>query len=268
MIEAIVEDLEAKRELFRELEVVVARRRDPRVEHVVAVDHGARRGLKHPGRIVGMHFFNPAPVLPLVEVVSGLATDAAVAETIYATARGVGQDAGARGVDAGLHRQPLRAAVLRRGAAPARRARGRPGDARRGDARGRRLPDGAVRADGPDRPRRQLRGDEERLGGVLPRPALRAVGPAAGARRGGLPRPQVGARLLRLRAGRREARAARPKRREAAAGARSRSTASSAPLRRAASSASRRAGVGGRARAPRIRRSRRRDRRAAARGSR
>ena len=44
VVEAIVEDLDAKRKLFRELEVVVARRRDPRDEHVVAVDHRARRG--------------------------------------------------------------------------------------------------------------------------------------------------------------------------------------------------------------------------------
>ena len=93
--------------------------------------------------------------------------------------RGVGQGAGARDVDAGIHRQPLRAAVLRRGAAPARRARRRRRDDRRRDARGRRLPHGPVRADGPDRPRRQLRRDAKRVGGVLPRSALHAVGAAA-----------------------------------------------------------------------------------------
>ena len=42
--------------------------------------------MKHPGRVAGMHFFNPAPLMPLVEVVSGLATDGDVADTIYATA--------------------------------------------------------------------------------------------------------------------------------------------------------------------------------------
>ena len=45
---------------------------------------GAR--LRNPERLVGMHFFNPAPLMALVEVVKGLATDNAVAETVHATA--------------------------------------------------------------------------------------------------------------------------------------------------------------------------------------
>ncbi len=48
-------------------------------------------GMKHAGRIVGMHFFNPAPILPLVEVVSGLATDRAMADVVYATAQAWGK---------------------------------------------------------------------------------------------------------------------------------------------------------------------------------
>jgi 3-hydroxybutyryl-CoA dehydrogenase len=91
VIEAIVEDLEAKRELFRELEVVVA------ADTILATNTSSlsvtaiAAGLKHPARVVGMHFFNPAPVLPLVEVVSGLATDAAVAQTVYDTAAAWGK---------------------------------------------------------------------------------------------------------------------------------------------------------------------------------
>ncbi len=86
VIEAIVEDLEAKRELFRELEVVVA------ADAILATNTSSlsvtalAAGLKHAGRVVGMHFFNPAPVLPLVEVVSGLATDPGIAQTVYDTA--------------------------------------------------------------------------------------------------------------------------------------------------------------------------------------
>ena len=86
VVEAIVEDLEVKRRLLRDLEVVIA------PQTILASNTSSlsitalATGLKHPGRVVGMHFFNPAPILPLVEVVSGLATDPAVAQTTYATA--------------------------------------------------------------------------------------------------------------------------------------------------------------------------------------
>jgi hypothetical protein len=76
-------------------------------------------GLQHPGRLVGMHFFNPVPLMKLVEVVSGLHTDAPVAEAIFEAEPGLGQDAGAREEHAGLHRQPHRAALLRRDAGAA-----------------------------------------------------------------------------------------------------------------------------------------------------
>jgi 3-hydroxybutyryl-CoA dehydrogenase len=47
--------------------------------------------MDRPGRVVGMHFFNPAPSLPLVEVVSGRLTERPVAETIFATAKAWGK---------------------------------------------------------------------------------------------------------------------------------------------------------------------------------
>ena len=86
VIEAIVEDLATKHALFRELEVIVP------PDAILASNTSSlsitalAAGLKRPARVVGMHFFNPAPILPLVEVVTGLSTDPAVAETIYATA--------------------------------------------------------------------------------------------------------------------------------------------------------------------------------------
>ena len=91
VVEAIVEDLDVKRKMFRDLEVVVA------PEAVLASNTSSfsvtsiAAGMKRPGRIVGMHFFNPAPILPLVEVVSGLATDPAVATLVYDTARAWGK---------------------------------------------------------------------------------------------------------------------------------------------------------------------------------
>lgn len=91
VIEAIVEDLDAKRKLLRELEVVVA------PTAILASNTSSfpitalAAGMKHPRRIVGMHFFNPAPVMPLVEVVSGLATDPAIAAAVHATAAAWGK---------------------------------------------------------------------------------------------------------------------------------------------------------------------------------
>ena len=91
IVEAIVEDLAAKRELFASLENVVA------ADCIIASNTSSlsitalAAGMKHPGRFVGMHFFNPAPILPLVEIVSGLATSPEVAARAYATAAAWGK---------------------------------------------------------------------------------------------------------------------------------------------------------------------------------
>jgi 3-hydroxybutyryl-CoA dehydrogenase len=83
VVEAIVEKLEAKRALFRELEAVVA------PEAILATNTSSisvtaiANGLQHPGRLVGMHFFNPVPLMKLVEVVSGLQTERRVADAVF-----------------------------------------------------------------------------------------------------------------------------------------------------------------------------------------
>lgn len=93
VIEAVVEDLEVKRHLFAELEEVV---RDDAIlatnTSSLSVTAIAAR-LRHPQRLVGMHFFNPPPLMALVEIVSGLATRRAVAETAFATAAAWGKEA-------------------------------------------------------------------------------------------------------------------------------------------------------------------------------
>ena len=90
-IEAIVERMDIKHALFNEMEYRVG------PEVILASNTSSlsltalARGLKHPERVVGMHFFNPAPVMKLVEVISGAATDPAIAEVTAATARAWGK---------------------------------------------------------------------------------------------------------------------------------------------------------------------------------
>nr|WP_315258146.1 3-hydroxyacyl-CoA dehydrogenase PaaH [uncultured Duganella sp.] len=92
VVEAIVEDLGAKRALFAQLEAIVAD------DCILATNTSSisvtaiAAGLRAAGRLVGMHFFNPVPLMALCEVVSGLATDAAVAQTVYDTAAAWGKN--------------------------------------------------------------------------------------------------------------------------------------------------------------------------------
>jgi 3-hydroxybutyryl-CoA dehydrogenase len=78
VIEAIVEDVAAKQKVFAELERIT------RPEVVLATNTTAcsiseiASAVKNPGRVVGMHFFNPAVVMRLVEIMPGIATDPAV----------------------------------------------------------------------------------------------------------------------------------------------------------------------------------------------
>jgi len=92
VIEAIVEELQPKRALFGELDALV------REEAILATNTSAlsvteiAAATACPERVVGMHFFNPAPVLPLVEIVR---TDLASEETVEAAvefARRIGKE--------------------------------------------------------------------------------------------------------------------------------------------------------------------------------
>lgn len=89
--EAIVENLDAKQALYRDLEAIVG----PdcifgtNTSSISVTAIGA--ALKHPERLAGLHFFNPAPLMALVEIVSGLVTDKAIAETLFATAAAWGK---------------------------------------------------------------------------------------------------------------------------------------------------------------------------------
>ncbi|GAA2708519.1 MULTISPECIES: 3-hydroxyacyl-CoA dehydrogenase [Streptomyces] len=85
VIEAIVEQLGVKQKLFEELEQVVAQDCLLATNTSSLAVTAVAAALRHPGRFVGLHFFNPAPLMPLVEVVRGFATDEAAAERARAT---------------------------------------------------------------------------------------------------------------------------------------------------------------------------------------
>lgn len=91
VVEAIVESLEAKQKLYRDLEDIVGADcifgTNTSSISVTAIGSALQR----PERLAGLHFFNPAPLMALVEVVSGLATDAAVAEVLFDTAAAWGK---------------------------------------------------------------------------------------------------------------------------------------------------------------------------------
>ncbi|WP_329300690.1 3-hydroxyacyl-CoA dehydrogenase [Streptomyces sp. NBC_00659] len=91
VVEAVLEELDVKQRLFGELEDIVGD------DCLLATNTSSLSvtaiggALRNPGRLVGLHFFNPAPLLPLVEVVSGFATDVTSATRAYETARAWGK---------------------------------------------------------------------------------------------------------------------------------------------------------------------------------
>ncbi|MEH6825066.1 MAG: 3-hydroxyacyl-CoA dehydrogenase PaaH [Motiliproteus sp.] len=93
VIEAVVERLEVKQQLFGDLESICS-------ANVILASNTSSisltaigSALQRPQRLVGMHFFNPAPVMKLVEVISGLETDSGVADSVYRLAESWGKQA-------------------------------------------------------------------------------------------------------------------------------------------------------------------------------
>jgi 3-hydroxybutyryl-CoA dehydrogenase len=91
VIEAIVEELEPKRELFSELDRIC------RPDAVLATNTSAlsvteiAAAAAGPERVVGMHFFNPAPLMPLVEIVRAELTADEPFETAFAFGERIGK---------------------------------------------------------------------------------------------------------------------------------------------------------------------------------
>jgi 3-hydroxyacyl-CoA dehydrogenase/enoyl-CoA hydratase/3-hydroxybutyryl-CoA epimerase len=91
VIEAVVESLEAKREVFSRLD------RATRPAAVLATNTSSlsvaaiAEATRHPGRVVGLHFFNPVPKMALVEVVRAARSDDAALATVVALAGRIGK---------------------------------------------------------------------------------------------------------------------------------------------------------------------------------
>ena len=91
VIEAVLEELDLKREVFAELDRVT------RPDAVLATNTSAlsvseiAAATQHPERVVGMHFFNPAPVLPLVEIARTPHSSEAAVDAAYAWAERAGK---------------------------------------------------------------------------------------------------------------------------------------------------------------------------------
>ncbi|HEY6068010.1 MAG TPA: 3-hydroxyacyl-CoA dehydrogenase family protein [Gaiellaceae bacterium] len=91
VIEAVLEELDLKREVFAELDRVT------RPEAILATNTSAlsvaeiAEATSHPERVVGMHFFNPAPVLPLVEIVRAPKSSEDAVDAAYTWAERAGK---------------------------------------------------------------------------------------------------------------------------------------------------------------------------------
>src|SRR5580704_10466808 len=91
VIEAATENFEIKSQLFAELDSILPK-------HVILASNTSSISItklaaktKRPEQVIGMHFFNPVPVMKLVEVIRGLATSQATYDTVKALAEKVGK---------------------------------------------------------------------------------------------------------------------------------------------------------------------------------
>lgn len=75
VIEAIVENVQVKQDIFAQLEMIVSEKTILASNTSSLSITSIAAACKHPNRVIGIHFFNPAPLMPLVEIIPGIATD-------------------------------------------------------------------------------------------------------------------------------------------------------------------------------------------------
>jgi hypothetical protein len=193
----MVENLDVKKQLFQQLEDIIG------ADCILATNTSSlsvtsiAATCKRPERVAGFHFFNPVPLMKIVEVIDGLLTAPWAADALLALGRRMGHTA-VRARDTpgfivnhagrGFVTEALR--ILGEGVATSARSTHH--------ARGRRLSHGPLRTDGPHRPRRLAAGDGIDLPPVLPGAALPALAARGAASHRWPARTQDRARLLRL----------------------------------------------------------------------
>ena len=92
VIEAVAENLAVKQKLFNELELIV------KPDAVLATNTSSlsvtsiAAACRNPARVAGMHFFNPVPLMKLVEVIDAVRSEASVGDALMALARRMGRE--------------------------------------------------------------------------------------------------------------------------------------------------------------------------------
>jgi len=91
VIEAIIENMATKRELFAKLDALLAPHSIicSNTSSLAVIEMAA--ATKRPDRVAGLHFFNPVPIMKLVEVVKTISTSHATIDTLYAFAKKLGK---------------------------------------------------------------------------------------------------------------------------------------------------------------------------------
>lgn len=91
VIEAATENIDLKIKIFQELDRLCP-------EHTILATNTSSISItrigsytKRPGKVIGMHFMNPVPVMKLVEIINGYATDAAITQTVYDLSKYLGK---------------------------------------------------------------------------------------------------------------------------------------------------------------------------------
>lgn len=85
VIEAIIENLDAKKNLFKEVEKYVSSQCILATNTSSLSVHSMIKELQYPNRFLGIHFFNPAPLMPLVEVIPTILTDHNITQLVLKT---------------------------------------------------------------------------------------------------------------------------------------------------------------------------------------